>query len=107
MIRKYSCLCLVLLFTLVACDKGVDANSGKSFTKVKLTTVTLTIEKMTCAACPLTIRLALRKVPGVASAKVDYKTKTATVSFDPKVTNVAALNRASTNAGYPSRLKTR
>lgn len=68
-------------------------------------TVTLTVENMTCAACPITVRKALRKVPGVATASADYTTKTATVTFDPAKTRVEALIKATTDAGYPSRLK--
>jgi len=68
-------------------------------------TVTLVVENMTCAACPITVRKALQKVPGVATASADYTTKTATVTFDPAKTGVEALIKATTDAGYPSRLK--
>lgn len=67
-------------------------------------TVTLAVENMYCAACPITVRKALEKVPGVAQAKVDYKTKTATVTFDPAKTKVEDLTWATTEAGYPSKL---
>ena len=67
-------------------------------------TVTLAVDNMTCAACPITVRKALEKVPGVAKAKVDLETKTATVTFDPAKTKVEALTRATTEAGYPSKL---
>ncbi len=65
-------------------------------------TVVLDIPGMTCKFCPITIRKALQKVPGVISAKAEFKTKTATVTFDPAKTNVEALIKATTNAGYPS-----
>lgn len=68
-------------------------------------TATLAVENMTCAACPITVRKALEKVPGVTTAKVDLDTKTATVTFDPAKTNVETLTRATTDAGYPSSLK--
>ena len=67
-----------------------------------LKTVTLKVENMTCSACPLTVRKSLEKVPGVAKAKADFETKTAIVTFDPAKTNVEALTRATTGAGYPS-----
>ena len=67
-------------------------------------TVTLTVENMTCAACPITVRKALEKVPGVAKAKVDFDKKTATVTFDPAKTKVEDLTWATTEAGYPSKL---
>jgi len=66
-------------------------------------TVTLAVENMSCAACPITVRKALEKVPGVAKVKVDFDTKTATVTFDPAKTKVETLTRATTEAGYPSK----
>ena len=50
-------------------------------------TVTLDVTKMDCAVCPITVRKALEKVPGVGSAKVDFKTKRAVVAFDPAKTS--------------------
>ncbi len=72
---------------------------------VQSKTVTLDIPGMTCKFCPITIRKALEKVPGVIEAKADYETKTATVIFDPDMTTVEKLTTATKNAGYPSTLK--
>ena len=66
--------------------------------------VTLAVENMTCAACPITVRKALEKVPGVAKVKVDLDTKTASVTFDPAKAKVEDLTWATTEAGYPSKL---
>lgn len=66
-------------------------------------TVTLAVDNMTCAACPITVRKALEKVPGVSRAKVALKTKTATVAYDPTKAKVDDLIWATTEAGYPSR----
>ena len=60
---------------------------------------------MDCATCPITVRKALEKVPGVEAAKVDFKTKLAVVSFDPAKTKPEALMKATSDAGYPSTLK--
>ena len=68
-------------------------------------TVTLDVQNMTCKFCPITIRKSLEKVPGVTEASASLETKTATVTFDPEKTNVEALIKATTNAGYPSTLK--
>ena len=65
-------------------------------------TVVLDIQNMTCEVCPITVRKALDKVPGVAAVKVDFDKKTATVKFDPDRANIAALVKATTDAGYPS-----
>lgn len=66
-------------------------------------TATFAVENMTCATCPITVRRAMAGVEGVRSVEVDFDTRTATVVFDPRVTNPAAIAAASTNAGYPAR----
>jgi len=58
-----------------------------------------------CAACPIAVRRALTRVPGVTEAKVDFDTKSAVVTFDPVKTNVEALTKATADVGFPSRLK--
>ncbi len=68
-------------------------------------TVILDVPGMTCKFCPITIRKALKKIPGVKDAKADYVSKTATVTFDPDKTSIDALISATANAGYPSTLK--
>jgi mercuric ion binding protein len=65
-------------------------------------TVVLDVQNMTCELCPITVKKALDKVPGVAATKIDLAKKTATVKFDPDRSNVAILVKATTNAGYPS-----
>jgi periplasmic mercuric ion binding protein len=67
--------------------------------------VTLGVQNMTCAVCPITVRKALEKVPGVASVKVDLDTKSATVTFDADKADAAALIKATTDAGYPAAIK--
>lgn len=65
-------------------------------------TVVLDVQNMTCPVCPITVKKALQKVPGVADAKIDFDRKTATVTFDPDQANPVALVKATTDAGYPS-----
>jgi mercuric ion binding protein len=65
-------------------------------------TVVLDVQNMTCELCPITVKKALDKVPGVTASKIDVAKKTATVKFDPDRANVAVLVKATTNAGYPS-----
>jgi mercuric ion binding protein len=48
------------------------------------------------------VRQALTKVKGVTRAVVDFEKRQATVTFDDAQTNVAALVKATTDAGYPS-----
>jgi periplasmic mercuric ion binding protein len=65
-------------------------------------TVTLAVQNMYCAACPITVKGSLEAVPGVAKVIVSYADKTAVVTFDDARTAVPALIEATTNAGYPS-----
>lgn len=65
-------------------------------------TRTFAIENMTCALCPVTVKRAMEGVEGVRSVNIDFDAKTATVVFDPSVTNADAIAAASTNAGYPA-----
>lgn len=68
-------------------------------------TVVLNVPTMDCATCPLTIKAALLKVPGVSSAKVSYKKREAVVEYDDARTDVQALKKATSDAGYPALLK--
>jgi len=65
-------------------------------------TVVFAVEKMTCAACPLTVRKAMQSVAGVKSVDVDFEAKTATVVFDPAQATPEQIAAASANAGYPA-----
>jgi mercuric ion binding protein len=66
------------------------------------TTATFAVEKMNCATCPLTVRIAMKRVDGVIDVKVDYDSKTATVIFDDSRTTAAEIAEASKNVGYPA-----
>ena len=68
-------------------------------------TVTLSVPGMNCDLCPLTIKKAISKVPGVASVEASYEKKQAVVTFDDSKASVEALMKATANAGYPSTLK--
>ena len=94
----------LLLAVLILAPLGMVAVAPAHAAEVAAKTVTLAVENMSCAACPITVRKALEKVPGVAKVKVDFDTKTATVTFDPAKTKVDDLTRATTEAGYPSKL---
>ena len=68
-------------------------------------TAVLDVENMTCPTCSITIEKALDKVPGVSNAHVDTKAATVTVSFDAERTNVPALARAVSDAGFPAKAR--
>ncbi len=67
-----------------------------------VTTVTLNVAGMTCAICPITVRKALTRVPGVAKVDVHYAQKQVVVTFDDSKTNPQALTKATLDAGYPA-----
>jgi mercuric ion binding protein len=68
-------------------------------------TITFSVPSMTCSSCPITVRKALEKVPGVAKATATYEPKEAVVTFDDARTNVDKLLEALKNAGYPASVK--
>jgi len=76
-------------------------------------TVTLNVPNMFCASCPYIVKRSLEKVDGVSSVNVFLferiatatATVTVTVTFDDDRTNVAALMRATEEAGFPSTVR--
>lgn len=93
---------LLVVVLSICCNIAFAADTTRPETQ----SVTLTVENMTCAMCPITVRKSLEKVDGVVTATADYNTKTATVTFDPRKTTLKALTQATTHAGYPSTVKT-
>jgi mercuric ion binding protein len=67
-------------------------------------TVALAIPGMSCAACPVTVKIALNRVPGVTATMVNFDNRQAIVTFDDAKTDVEALLRATGEAGYPATL---
>ena len=67
-------------------------------------TVILSVPTMDCPFCPITVKKALTKVPGVSQAEVSFDKRQATVTFDDAKTSVEALTHATKEAGYPSAL---
>jgi mercuric ion binding protein len=76
------------------------------FASAKQQTVLLTVPTMDCATCPITIKTALTKVPGVAKVKVSYEKREAVIVYDDAKATVADLKKATEDVGYPAMLKT-
>ena len=72
----------------------------------KQQTVQLTVPTMDCATCPITIKTALSKVPGVSKVKVSYAKREAVIVYDDARATVADLKKATEDVGYPAMLKT-
>jgi periplasmic mercuric ion binding protein len=72
-------------------------------------TVVLSVENATCALCGPTVKKSLSRVEGVKSVQFTEakagSSAVATVTFDDATADVPKLIAATTNAGYPARLK--
>jgi len=60
---------------------------------------------MDCAACPITVKKALSRVPGVSEVAASLEKKEAVVTYDDSKATLDALTRATANAGYPSSVR--
>jgi mercuric ion binding protein len=90
---------LLAAFALAAISVGPSAAlAGEK-------TVTLSVPSMYCAACPISVRKALEKVPGVTNVKATFEPKEAVVTFDDAKTSIEKLQEATRNAGFPSSVK--
>ncbi len=81
---------------------GLDKTTGEW---TSLSTVTLIVSGMTCPACAVSVQLALTKLPGVKSARVDDKTGEALVQFDADLVKREDLAKAVTKIGFESSMK--
>ena len=68
-------------------------------------TVTLAVPDMSCSTCPIQVKKALSKVPGVSAASASLEKKEAVVTYDEGKTNAEALMKATADIGFPSTLK--
>jgi periplasmic mercuric ion binding protein len=67
--------------------------------------VVLDVPSMNCALCPISVKKALERVPGVLSAKADLAAKTAEATIDPERASPEALAKAVSSAGYPATIR--
>lgn len=68
-------------------------------------TTNLHVKGMTCAACPVTVKQVLKKIPGVTAVNVDLKSQSALVKFDSEKTQPYQLAKAVTDVGFPATVK--
>lgn len=90
---------ILLCAIVIACWNDVTMTASSK-------TVTLAVKNMTCALCPITVKKALKKVPGVNGVTVDFSKKSVSVVFDPEKVKPEMLVKATTDAGYPSAIAT-
>lgn len=77
----------------------------ESVETVAMQEVVLEVEGMTCATCNITVRKALTNLDGVRDAEVTFEPPQAVVRFDAAKVTTEELTRATTNVGYPSKVK--
>ncbi len=61
---------------------------------------TLKLRGMSCASCARNIEEAIRSVPGVADCAVNFGAEQASVAYDPRQTDIQAIQTAVEEAGY-------
>ncbi len=84
-----------------AANDAIDAATEFSV----LHQVVLDVEGMTCVACNITVSRALTNLDGVEEALVTFEPPQAIVRFDPKRVSIEDMEVATSNAGYPARVK--
>lgn len=67
-------------------------------------TVKLNVKGMTCVSCPYQVQSALKKVDGIKIVDGSLHKVLAVVTYDDGKADVAALTKATTDAGFPSAL---
>jgi mercuric ion binding protein len=65
-------------------------------------TAKFAVSNMTCALCPITVRTAMERVPGVIGVDIDPEAAVADVRYEDSLTSPEAIAQASTDAGYPA-----
>lgn len=68
-------------------------------------TVVLDVPGMNCPLCPISVRKALERVPGVRQANASLENKSVEATYDPDRTSAEALADAVTRAGYPATVR--
>ncbi len=77
----------------------VEAINGAGYESA-LQEATFDVEGITCASCVRTLEKALGRVPGVASASVNFATSQASVEYVPGQVSMLDLKQAVEGAGY-------
>lgn len=72
-----------------------------------LNRIVISVEGLSCVACEIPVRHALRRIDGVKSVDVNAASKTATVDYEPTKANpeqlVAAINSTGYHASLPNK----
>ncbi|MCL4476124.1 MAG: cation transporter [Nitrospirae bacterium] len=88
---------LISVFIL-SCFLFTISNAGSAEGNLKQ--VTLKVEGMTCATCPVTVKVALKRLPGVINTDVSFKEAKAVVGYQEGKVTVEQMIKAIEDAGY-------
>jgi len=69
-----------------------------------LSRTVISVDGLSCVACEIPVRHALRRIDGVKAISVSAATKTATVEYEPAKTNPEQLVAAINSTGYRANL---
>lgn len=68
-------------------------------------TAVLEVSGMSCSLCPVTVKKALERAPGVLEARVDLAEKRANAKYDPRKASPETLAKAVSDVGLPAKVK--
>ncbi|MBC2398137.1 heavy metal translocating P-type ATPase [Clostridium tetanomorphum] len=66
----------------------------------ELTTKTLSVEGMTCAACAKAVERACKKIDGVIDANINFASEKLNISFEPSKVRMSEIKSAVEKSGY-------
>jgi mercuric ion binding protein len=67
-------------------------------------TIKLSVPGMSCASCPYIVKGSIAQLDGIKQVDATMEDRTATVTFDDAICNVAQIQAATEGVGYPSTL---
>lgn len=96
------CFSAVVSMVVVAAIANVPVDRVSAQTEPR---VTLHVDGMHCATCPVTVRLVIGRLPGVREVTVSLEQAHAVVAYDPARVSPAQMVQAVEDAGYHARIE--
>jgi len=97
---KFIAIAIFALATMVACKNETKIEKKAISADATMATANLTIDGMTCEiGCAKLIEGKLQDLDGVKEAKVDFETKTASITYDTNQQDIGSLTATVEKAG--------
>ncbi len=94
-------LFLFLVAFTIACTSNADkAKTSAQISAAAIKTISLNVKGMSCSGCEETINESVQKITGVTECIASFKDGKANVKYDTTKTNLKAISKAITSAGY-------